>query len=230
MSDKDKLIVLILFFVFLASFFAMFKLDVPDIGLFRYLFFIAALTMAFTGFLGATGTFNTTGQTLGGGAAIFLVLVLAVAGLKPYFEIDNSLRELVSLIKKSSPEEKLSTNDAVLQAISKIKTSITVAKENEQLKQNITLCQTKQDKLNLAIRYWDPPQRRITDNDDLLSVMNTGTGQLQSKEGKYELATKDLQNDFIYIEPRSDNLYFGPAMLLKYDYNVPEIQLFVRKK
>ena len=69
MNDKDKFVVLILFFVFLASFFAMFKLDVqPDVSFFQYLFFIAALTMAFTGFLGATGTFNTTGQTLGGGA------------------------------------------------------------------------------------------------------------------------------------------------------------------
>jgi hypothetical protein len=226
MNDKDKIVILILFFVFLASFFAMFKLDVPDVSFFQYLFFIAALTMAFTGFLGATGTFSTTGQTLGGGAAIFLVMVVAVVGLKSYFEIDNSLKELV-LLMKSSPQEKLSTNDAVLRAISTIETGV---KENEQLKQNVNLCQARQDKLNLSIRYWDPPQRRITDNDDLLSVMNTGTGQLESKEGKYELATKDLQNDFIYIEPRTDNLYFGPAMLLKYDYNVPEIQLFVRKK
>lgn len=62
MSDKDKVIILILFSVFLASFFAMFKLgDYPNSSLFQYLFFIAALTMAFTGFLGATGTFSTTG-------------------------------------------------------------------------------------------------------------------------------------------------------------------------
>ena len=230
MSDKDKLVILILFFVFLASFFVMFKLDVPDVSFFQYLFFIAALTMAFTGFLGATGTFSTTGQTLGGGAAIFLVMALAVVGLKSH--VDNaSLKKLVSFMQSSFPEKKLSTNDdAVSRAISEIEAGITVTKENEQLKQKITFCQAKQDKLNLTVRYWDPPQRRITDNDDLLSVMNTGTGQLESKEGKYELSTKELQNDFIYIEPRSDNLYFGPAMLLKYDYNIPEIQLFVRKK
>jgi hypothetical protein len=230
MSDQDKLIILVLFFVFLASFFILFKLDVQaDVSFFQYLFFIAALTMAFTGFLGATGTFSTTGQTIGGGAAIFLIMVLAVVGLKPYFEVDNSLKELV-LLMKSSPEEKLSTNQAVLRAIDKIEASITYTKKIAQFEQEITRCQAKQDKLNLTIRYWDPPQRRITDNDDLLSVMNSGTGQLESKEGKYELATKDLRNDFIYIEPRTDNLYFGPAMLLKYDYNTPEIQLFVRKK
>ena len=226
MSDKDKLVILILFFVFLASFFVMFKLDDTGVSFFQYLFFIAALTMAFTGFLGATGTFNTTGQTLGGGAAIFLVMVVAVVGLKPYFD-DNSLKELV-LLMKSFPQEKLSTNDAVSRAISEIEAGVMVTKENEQLKQKITLCQAKQDRLSFAIHYLETPQRLITDNDDLLQV-ESNTGPLKPKKGKYELSNKDLQNDYIYIQPK-DNLRFGPNMYLKYDYNIPEIKLFVEGK
>ncbi len=215
MSDKDKIIILILFSVFLAGFFAMFKFgNYPNSSLFQYLFFIAALTMIFTVFLGATGTFSTTGQTLGGGAAIFITMVLAVVGLKPYFEIDNSLNDLV-LLMKSSPDQKLSSNDAVLQAIKQIK--------------NCTAKTVRPDKLSLAIRYWDPPQRQIKPDDDLFGV-DAGTVSLQVKEGKYELPIKDLQKDFVYIEPRTDKLNFGPTMLLKYDDNIPELQLFVRRK
>jgi hypothetical protein len=215
MSDKDKMIILILFSVFLISFFVMFKLgDYPNSSLFQYLFFIAALTMAFTGFLGATGTFSTTGQTLGGGAAIFLTMVLAVVGLKPYFDINNSLNELV-LLMKSPPDEKLSPNEAVSRAIEQIN--------------KYTAKPARPDKLSLAIRYWDPPQRQIKPDDDLFGV-DAGTISLQIKEDKYELATKDLQKDFVYIEPRTDKLDFGPAMLLKYDDDIPELQLFVRKK
>jgi hypothetical protein len=255
MSDKDKLVILILFFVFLASFFAMFKLDAPDVSFFQYLFFIAALTMAFTGFLGATGTFNTTGQTLGGGAAIFLVMVVAVVGLKPYFD-DNSLKELV-LLMKSSPQEKLSTNDAVSKvntiikklvssmsspqeklsineavslAISRSEDNIALNKKIAQSEKELASFKAKQDKLSLAIRYSHLPYRPITDNDDLLEVKNTGSGQLEFKEGKYEFSTKDLQNEFIYIKPRTDNLRFGPEIYLKYDYNIPEIQFFVKEK
>ncbi|NJO15965.1 MAG: APC family permease [Thioploca sp.] len=233
MSDKDKIIILILFSVFLASFFAMFKLgDYPNSSLFQYLFFIAALTMTFTGFLGATGTFSTTGQTLGGGAAIFIAMVLAVVGLKPYFDINNSLNELV-LLMKFPPEEKLSPNEAVLRANNQIKEYReeipTLTKKIFQNKQELTLCESKQDKLSLAIRYWDFPQQQIKPDDDLFGV-SAGTVVPKIKEDKYELSTKDLQKEYVYIAPRTDKLDFGPAMLLKYDDNIPELQLFVRKK
>lgn len=230
MSDKDKLVILALFFIFLISFFVFFIVlgDRQDSSLFQYLFFIAALTMAFTGFLGATGTFTTQGQTLGGGAAIFLVLVLAVVGLKPYFEKDNSLIELVNLMK-ASPTEELSANDAIQRSINQVENS---RKIGDALKLcNEQLTQLRDNKrLNLAIRYWEAPNRLIKPDDDQFTV-DTGSVPYDVKNGKYELPVKDLPYNFIYIEPRhSDQLSFGPAMMLKYDEGIPEVQLFVRKK
>jgi hypothetical protein len=233
MSDKDKLVILALFFIFLISFFVFFIVlgDRPDSRLFQYLFFIAALTMAFTGFLGATGTFTTQGQTLGGGAAIFLILVLAVVGLMPYFEKDNSLIELVSLMK-TNPTEELSVNDAIQRSLNQIEDLRETSGELKQCSEKLTLLKVKPDqkKLSLAIRYWDPPNKPIKPDDDLFTI-DTGNVSYEEKAGKYELPVKDLSDNFVYIEPRhSDQLSFGPGMLLKYDDGIPEVQLFVKRK
>jgi hypothetical protein len=226
MSDKDKLVILALFFIFLISFFVFFIVlsGRTDSSLFQYLFFIAALTMAFTGFLGATGTFTTQGQTLGGGAAIFLILVLAVVGLKPYFEKDNSLIELVSLMK-SNPTEELSVNDAIQRSINQIED---LRETSDELKQ----CKGKLDqkKLSLAILYSEIPHKPIKPDDDLFTI-DTGSVPYEEKADRYELSVKDLSNNFISIEPRhSEQLSFGPAMVLKYNDGIPEVQLFVKRK
>jgi len=216
MSDKDKLVILILFFVFLVSFF-IFVIVLGDRGdstLFQYLLFIAALTMAFTGFLGATGNFTTQGQTLGGGAAIFLILVLGVVGLKPYFEPDNSLKKLVGMMK-ANPDEKLSNNEALLRAMNEI----TKGREMRPTK-----CPEKPDKLKLSIYSWEPP-KLIKAEDELFTVY---TAAYDSKEGSYEIPTKNLEKEDIYLE--SDQFPFGPAIKLKYDPNIPEIRLYVKKK
>lgn len=113
MSDKDKLVIIVFSFIFLVSFFFLFLTGpYPNGALFQYLFFIAALTMAFTGFLGATGTFATKDQTLGGGAAIFIVMVLSVVGLKFSFEPEDALAKLVHSAKIINKNEELSVESA----------------------------------------------------------------------------------------------------------------------
>lgn len=224
MSDKDKLIILVLFFVFFASFFGIFIFgpDRPDSELFQYLFFIAALTMAFTGFLGSTGTFTTTGQTLGGGAAIFIVMGLVIIMVKPYFGEGKALQEIKQALYPTLPSvPKLTPEEVVTQVQSKLA--------------DLNLCQanlpkpTGNDKLTIVLWYLDPP-RLIKPEDDLFEVY-AGTAQVDSKTGKYEVSIRELANNHLSITPRyPEKVAFGPEAFFKYDPNLQEVQLFVRRK
>ncbi len=225
MSDKDKLIILVLFFVFFASFFGIFIFgpDRPDSELFQYLFFIAALTMAFTGFLGSTGTFTTTGQTLGGGAAIFIVMGLVIIMVRPHFGEGKALQEIKQALYLTSPTiPKLTPEEVVTQVQSKLA--------------DLNLCQANQankpissDKLTISLWYLNPP-RLIKPEDDLFEVY-AGTATVGTETGKYEVSLKELANNILSISPRyPEKVTFGPEAFFKYNPNIQEAQMFVWRK
>lgn len=224
MSDKDKLIILVLFFVFFASFFGIFIFgsDRPDSELFQYLFFIAALTMAFTGFLGSTGTFTTTGQTLGGGAAIFIVMGLVIIMIRPHFGEGRALQEIKQALYPSSPTiPKLTSEEVVAQVQSKL-ADLNFCRVNPPKS-------TGEDKLTIALWYLDPP-RLIKPEDDLFEVY-AGTAPVDAKTGKYEVSMRELANNHLSITPRyPERVAFGPEAFFKYNPSIQEVQLFVRRK
>lgn len=246
MSDRDKLVVLGLFFIFLISFFVLFILlgDIPDSKLFQYMFFIAALTMAFTGFLGATGTFATQGQTLGGGAAIFLVMVVAVVGLKPHFATDNLMLDIVE-IAKYSPTEELTADTAVkrikstieevreVQQVLKIDTEAPLGKIIARLKASLSTTCAGRDLLRMKIISATPPYRVLQTTDGKVNVY-IGERLIESKEGKYELPVAELRKSPVTVEIISKDISFnlggGAGVFNYYDDSVPELQLYYTKE
>ncbi len=244
MSDRDKFVVLGLFFIFLISFFVLFILfgHEPDSKLFQYMFLIAALTMAFTGFLGATGTFTTQGQTLGGGAAIFLVMVVAVVGLKPYFATDNYMLEIVEIAKsKSNSTEDLSTEVAVKRvedAFEKIQEMRHLLKMDSaepleamipRLKASLSKTCSGRETLTMVIRSLEAPHKIFQTSDGKFKGYLGNNKLVETKEGKYEFPMAELQREMIFMEKLSKNIKLD-NVILEYHDDIPELQLYVKEE
>ncbi len=77
--DQNKVLVMVLFFVFLLCFFILLAAFRNAIFL-QFVFLTASLTIIFTGLFHATGVFKTKGQQLGGAAAIFVIMLTVIIG------------------------------------------------------------------------------------------------------------------------------------------------------
>lgn len=194
MSDKDKLVVIVFFFIFLVSFFFLFFTGpYPNGALFQYLFFIAALTMAFTGFLGATGTFSTKDQTLGGGAAIFIVMVLSVVGLKSIFGPDDALAKLVQLANKMENKE-FSTTDAISYTMDIMEKYPKLEKEILELSDANKKTRELQDKLELS-------QKTSKKHQESLGVCQKDLKECQKRPRELSLVVHPLSSPFSILLP-----------------------------
>ena len=205
----DKLIILGLLLVFLSGFFVLFIKypGHPDSGLFQYLFFITSLTMAFTGFFGATGTFKTKGQTLGGGAAIFVVMVVALAALKPVFSQDNFKNEIIKLA---------GTKIKLEEAMVSITKEINACRQNSP-DQNLTLVIRQGRKIFRGDTYVVEVDSDASDR--VLTITNDG--------GRYPIRLDYLgQGGYIYIRNEFGKVSFD-ELCFKYIHQKPLLELIL---